>query len=616
MRAARHCIAVLVLVVAFAPVVAADLEDGLVSHWMLDDGEGVVATDRVGGNDGILQGDAAWVSAGYVGGAVSLDGDGDYIDCGNDDSFNITDAVTLAAWILADPDFAYPDWSGIIMRGGSPYDTFAIYYNGPNRQIGFKLTETSAEWHSVGAPGLFDNDWHHVAGTYDGQTKIIYLDAQVLLTQTVSGRIQTSEGRLLLGAGRDLNPPTHHLVGMIDDARLYDRALTADEVKLLVPPKLKARKPDPADGDVTVLVPLLQWTAGDTAMLHDVYFGTDPNLGPDDLVQSHLPMTLYYHVPGLTPGATYYWRVDEIEADMVTIHTGDVWTFVAQPLTAYLPDPADGSNEVSTDPNMTLTWRAGQNTVEHHVYFGTSFDDVNDGAAQADQGTVREATFAPGALQPLTSYYWRVDEVGPDATVQTGQVWSFTTFLAVEDFESYTDDIDAGQAIFQTWIDGVENGTGSYVGYEVAANGTFGETAIVHSGGQSMPLEYSSADPPHYSETSRTFGVPQNWTAGGADMLVLYVRGRANNSAEALYVAVEDNAGRPGLFVYPGPSVVSTSKWTRWGIPLADLGAAGANLTAVKKVIIGLGDRNAPTAGGAGLVFVDDVRLTRPESAE
>jgi hypothetical protein len=163
-------------------------DPSLIGWWKLDDGAGTTAADSSGkGNQGTLQGDASFVAAGHFRGAVLLDGNGDYVECGRSDVFNVSSAVTLAAWVQADPGFTYPDWSGIIMRGGPDLDTFAIYYNGPGKQIGFKLTGTSASWHAVVAAGLFDWGWHYVAGTYDGSTKAIYLDGEILLSAGNSG---------------------------------------------------------------------------------------------------------------------------------------------------------------------------------------------------------------------------------------------------------------------------------------------------------------------------------------------------------------------------------------------------------------------------------------------
>ena len=281
----------------------------------------------------------------------------------------------------------------------------------------------------------------------------------------------------------------------------------------------KASRPDPADGATDVIQPLLRWTAGSTALFHDVYFGTTPDLGPEQLVAPRQVMTLYWHAPGVVAGTTYYWRVDEIEADGVTVHTGDVWTFLAQPLTAYLPDPPDEGNEAAVTPD--LTWQVGQTAVQHHVYFSADKGAVTDGAADADKGIVAEPSFAPGELEPITTYYWRVDEIVPGDIVRTGAVWNFTTVLPVEGFESYTD--DEGSRIYEAWIDGWVNDTGSTVGYVQAP---FAEQTIVRGGTQSMPLDYNNLNAPYYSEAEKEFASAQDWTAGGTDTLLLYVQGR------------------------------------------------------------------------------------------
>ena len=80
-------------------------------------------------------------------------------------------------------------------------------------------------------------------------------------------------------------------------------------------PWVKAWNPDPPDGTPNVVAPLLKWTAGETAILHDVYVGTNPTPGPADY-RGRQQHTMYFHTP-VTPGATYYWRIDEVEGDGV-----------------------------------------------------------------------------------------------------------------------------------------------------------------------------------------------------------------------------------------------------------------------------------------------------------
>ncbi len=601
-------ILVIALLVASFSVARADIATGLAGHWMMDDGVGAVATDSVAGNDGILQGDATWAS-GFAGGAVLLDGLGDYIDCGNQAAFNITDAVTLAAWLQASGDFAYPDWSGVIMRGGPNIDTYALYYNKAGGQLGFKTTGATPEWFASetgSAAMLFDAEWHHVAATYDGATKVIYMDGAPVISAAATGKIEASSGRLLIGAGRDLTPATHFVAGRIDEARLYNRALTAKDVKEFFPPKLQAYKPDPADGATGVAAPLFKWTAGDTAVLHEMYIGKTPDLGPANLAGPRTTAVMLWYVPGLEAGTTYYWRVDEIEIDGATIHTGNVWTFITQALTAYHPTPADGSTDVA--PGATLTWLPGQSAVEHHVYFSDSFADVNDGTPAGDKGTLETPAFTPDGLDPAATYYWRVDELVAGGGVKTGPVWTFMTHLPIDDFESYTD--DEGGRIYQTWIDGyADKSSGSTVGH---IDAPFAEQQIVHGGMQSMPLDYNNIDAPFFSEAQREFDPVQDWTINDVNTLVLIVRGKVTNSPTLLYITVEDASRKAGTVVHSEPAVVATAKWIEWRIPFGEFTAAGVNMARVKKLTLGLGDKNDPKPGAAGMIYIDDIRAIKP----
>jgi len=96
-----------------------------------------------------------------------------------------------------------------------------------------------------------------------------------------------------------------------------------------VPLSVKATNPVPADGKQAVALPLscLRWTPGAAAVFHNVYLGMSPQLSDANLVALGLTTPTYYLTEDLAPGATYYWRVDEINANMTTVNQGDVWSF-------------------------------------------------------------------------------------------------------------------------------------------------------------------------------------------------------------------------------------------------------------------------------------------------
>jgi hypothetical protein len=579
-------------------------DPSLLGYWSFNEGSGTVAADGSGhGNDGQLMNGPTWVP-GRIAGALKFDGVDDYVLVPHNDSLLPTgNEVTVSVWINAErhtgPNNA--TWQGILSKGDNPR-LYSLY------------TEASGVLHfSTGPSGAFVgtlstgqvplHEWVHVVAMVSGGQHVYYINGQPAGTSG-SGATLPAGSTSPLNIGRSPGETDREFLGMIDDVRLYNRALTAEEIKKLIPPKLRAFDPSPADGALDVAMPLLRWTPGETALFHNVYVGASPDLTDADLKSARSPMPMYYHVAGFTPGTTYYWRVDEIEPDMVTIYTGNVWSFTTQDVVAYHPGPVDKANEVSQSP--TLTWMPGQNATKHQVFFGNDLDAVTQGAAGTDKGTLAlmETFFAPGHLDGLTTYYWRVDEILSGGT-NTGRVWSFTTYLSVDDFESYTD--DEGSRIYETWIDGWTNGTSSTVGNTTAP---FAEQRIVHGDRQSMPMDFNNVNAPFYSEAERQFDAAMDWTADGADTLVLFVRGTPSNQAAPLYLAVEDSAKKSATVTYPDPAIVGASEWTEWKIPLSSF--TGVNLARVKKVTIGVGDKDAPAAGGAGRIYIDDIYVTTP----
>ena len=193
----------------------------------------------------------------------------------------------------------------------------------------------------------------------------------------------------------------------------------------------KAYNPTPADGSLNNDTRVrLGWSPGDTAISHDVYFGSsfdDVNDGTNETFQGNQAATNFVagtpespYPDGLVPGTTYYWRIDEIEADG-TKHKGDVWSFRVPPKTAYDPNPADGDEFL--EPDVIFSWTAGLGATLHTVYLGDNYNDVNSATGGSPQESV---TYIPDLLESEKVYYWRVDEYDGVATYK-GDVWGFTT---------------------------------------------------------------------------------------------------------------------------------------------------------------------------------------------
>jgi len=82
------------------------------------------------------------------------------------------------------------------------------------------------------------------------------------------------------------------------------------------------------------------------------------------------------------------------------------------------------------------------------------------------------------------------------------------------------------------------------------------------------------------------------------------------NEAAPLYIAVEDSANKIQVIEHSDAEAVLTPTWQTWSIPLSDLNAV--DLARIKKLYIGVGDRNSPQAGGAGKLYIDNIRVGKP----
>jgi hypothetical protein len=91
--------------------------------------------------------------------------------------------------------------------------------------------------------------------------------------------------------------------------------------------------------------------------------------------------------------------------------------------------------------------------------------------------------------------------------------------------------------------------------------------------------------------------------------------GIASNAAEPLYVAVSNSSGSPAVVAYDDPAAATTDTWTEWVIPLQAFAEQGVNLSDVDRIAIGLGTRgNMTIPGGSGKMYIDDIRLIKPQS--
>jgi hypothetical protein len=201
---------------------------GLVAWWKFDKGSGDVVVDS-GPNhlDGAVLGNPSWV-AGVLGEALKFDGEGDYVDFGNDSKFNITDKITVAAWIKVDTFDC--EWQAIFTKGDG---SWRLQRNGTKDSIEFACTGAFVPGALVGSlfgtVNVNDGQWHHVAGTYDGSKICLYVDGSLDVSSEATGSIRINDYNVLIGANAE--KPDRNFKGSIDEVRIYNYALSAEEIK-------------------------------------------------------------------------------------------------------------------------------------------------------------------------------------------------------------------------------------------------------------------------------------------------------------------------------------------------------------------------------------------------
>jgi hypothetical protein len=239
-----------------------------------------------------------------------------------------------------------------------------------------------------------------------------------------------------------------------------------------------------------------------------------------ELAAGTYPIRVEFYQNAANAGITVSWQSDLIERQVIPA------AVLSSTVRAELLSPASGSGQVSQD--LVLQWLPISSSTQSDVYLGTDANAVqsaNTSTADIYQGRQGSDSLSPAGLILGTPYYWRVDQVTGN-TITKGPLWSFTVAPAwvIDDFETYTEDFNAGQTIYQTWIDGYDNPSenGSIVG-----NGNNPEFELVHYGDQSMPLHYINTTA-KLSEATRTFNPPQDWTQAQGQAtrdLGLWIRG-------------------------------------------------------------------------------------------
>ncbi|MCP4456083.1 MAG: hypothetical protein GY809_31895 [Planctomycetes bacterium] len=331
----------------------------LVGWWKLDDGSGTVVKDSsVDESHGTLNGDGVWVE-GVLGGALQFDGATTYVEI----------PAGANQGVINNGDFSMMAWIKTTNISGTKYMFQQGDGGGTGRSWLFTVNGEITTYVGVGNFGsgvtMELDEWYHAGFTVieggDSDTLQMYVNGEAAGAEGTRA-METCAGGYFMGTHKGLATGTRW-PGDVDDVRLYNRALTAEQFqKVMIGAAELAGAPAPANEQTDVLRnAVLTWEPGEFAATHDVYFGTSF----EDVNGATVPSSAGQAATSFDPGGlafdqVYYWRVDEVNGTPdKTVFKGDVWRFTAEPYSIEIPAAAitvtaSSSSNESSIPEKTI----------------------------------------------------------------------------------------------------------------------------------------------------------------------------------------------------------------------------------------------------------------------
>ena len=200
-----------------------------VGAWLFDEETDVIKDVSGNGNNGIIKGKPKWDESKF-GKAIALDGVDDYVDCGNDNSLDIIDEITILAWVKR----SHFNTDNVIV-GKNNGNLITAGYGLFSYTQGFEFTFYSEGIWRRTTPRVpaSPNQWHHIAGTYDGDNLYLYIDGEQKASLGYVGTITPAVGHPLnIAYWRSAIP--QRFDGLIDEVSIWNRALAIEEIQVLM----------------------------------------------------------------------------------------------------------------------------------------------------------------------------------------------------------------------------------------------------------------------------------------------------------------------------------------------------------------------------------------------
>ncbi len=236
MKVYRFVFFVFVVLACLSRIASGDIDPSIVLFFSFDGDSGNIATDISGtGNDGSITG--ATLVAGQYGDALEFDGAKTHVEITPNATLDLTDGMTLMAWIYKTEFVMANNGETIISKKQS--GGYCLEVTGWENRFPEKLSSEpriSGTYHPVSSPDAVPlNQWVHVAITYDSDSIRLYVDGSMVTEEQWPGIIDVNDATVYVGAESDGGQPdaTHgRFKGIIDEVIVANRAFNDDEIKV------------------------------------------------------------------------------------------------------------------------------------------------------------------------------------------------------------------------------------------------------------------------------------------------------------------------------------------------------------------------------------------------
>jgi hypothetical protein len=198
---------------------------GLVAAYGFNEGSGTTTADASGNANTATIAGAAWNVSGRFGRALSFDGVSDLVTIPDASSLDLTTGMTLEAWL--NPS-ALSGWRSALLKEASGGLSYSLYAHDDAPRPAATVNTGGIDQSTAGTVALALNTWTHLAATYDGATLRLFVNGVQVSSRAVTGSLITSTGAVRIGGNTIWG---EYFSGLIDEVRIYNRALTATEIQ-------------------------------------------------------------------------------------------------------------------------------------------------------------------------------------------------------------------------------------------------------------------------------------------------------------------------------------------------------------------------------------------------